>query len=147
MSSGLDTLNSSLSDGNVRGRSPIDWYSTTVIREGAGSGSQLPEAQTCGTLGVETPGSFDTAESTMVDNCYFATSRRVTVIKQCYEDMTKEEIIRAKDVVIIAQKQRIERLRRRMKELKEELYAGNRVQALTMDILDLSLEPDMEVVL
>ncbi|KAH6880578.1 hypothetical protein BKA70DRAFT_1238740 [Coprinopsis sp. MPI-PUGE-AT-0042] len=70
---------------------------------------------------------------------YSATSRSVTIINRRHKEMTKEEIIRAKDAVILAQRRMIELLRRRVRELKKELYIADRVQALTREILDLSV--------
>jgi TolA-binding protein len=77
-------------------------------------------------------------------DAYFATSRSVTVIRQHQKDMTKEEIVRAKDAVIRGQKQRIDRMRRRIAELKDALFTANHIQALTMGVLELSLEPGAE---
>jgi hypothetical protein len=75
---------------------------------------------------------------------YISTSRSVTVLRRHQKDMSKEEIIRAKDAVIAAQKHRMERLRRRIGELKDALFKANHIQALTMGVLELSLEPEVD---
>ncbi|KAH6883613.1 hypothetical protein BKA70DRAFT_1238314 [Coprinopsis sp. MPI-PUGE-AT-0042] len=170
MSTGLDNSNLNLPT-RKRERSPMEWDLMTVSREGGLQYLQSVEALSQTTLGkADNPPNRDnlnTSDSAMAEGLqggvpighrmnpnapsasseYFTTSRSVTVIRRHHKEMSKEEIIRAKDAVIRAQRQRIERLQRRIRELKEALYSANRVQALTMNILEVSLEFDTDVVL
>jgi hypothetical protein len=77
---------------------------------------------------------------------HISTSRSVTIIKRDLNEMSKEEIVRAKDAMILAQKRKIERLQQRIRILKDQLYTADRVHALAMGVLDLSLEGDEDTV-
>ncbi|KAH6905049.1 hypothetical protein BKA70DRAFT_1226243 [Coprinopsis sp. MPI-PUGE-AT-0042] len=167
--------NSNLANRNLRERSLIIWDSLTVSREGGLDVLQLADAKSQAAfdnidhtfkhdglnrasdsvMANETYGGMPASQSLnpahiippTASSEYSATSRSVTIINRRHKEMTKEEIIRAKDAVILAQRRMIELLRRRVRELKKELYIADRVQALTREILDLSLEPVMELVL
>ncbi|KAH6909384.1 hypothetical protein BKA70DRAFT_1222234 [Coprinopsis sp. MPI-PUGE-AT-0042] len=73
---------------------------------------------------------------------YLLVTRSVEVVKRNCEDMTRQEILKAKDVVIAAQQQRIAGLVKRIRELKDRIYATDNIRALTLDVLDLSLESE-----
>jgi hypothetical protein len=73
--------------------------------------------------------------------CY-ALSRSVTLKRRHYDRMTREEIVRAKDIVQAVQKRRIERLEKKVRELGDLLHAADRIQTLTMEVLSLSLDQD-----
>ncbi|KAH6896075.1 hypothetical protein BKA70DRAFT_1438768 [Coprinopsis sp. MPI-PUGE-AT-0042] len=175
MSTSSEKLNLHLSD-RKEGRDPIVWDSMTIKREGglqlAESESQTPSLKSVDKhrnrhAESDSPETLDSAmghhgtrRGVPTSHCglepsnppsarsgYITTSRSVTIIRRNHREMTKEEIIRAKDAMILAQQRRIERMRQKIRDLKDQLYAADRVQALTMDILDLSLELDMEIVL
>jgi hypothetical protein len=86
---------------------------------------------------------IDKAEEAPTDSSpeQYALSRCVTLKKRDYDSMTREEIVRAKDIVLVAQKRRIE-LQKRVRELGNLLQAADRIQTSTMEVLSLSLEQD-----
>ncbi|KAH6894946.1 hypothetical protein BKA70DRAFT_1232285 [Coprinopsis sp. MPI-PUGE-AT-0042] len=74
----------------------------------------------------------------------FALARSVTLERRDYNRMTREEIVRAKDIVLAAQRRRVEQLERKIRDLEIRLHAADRVQTLTMDVLNLSLDQDCQ---
>ncbi|KAH6908703.1 hypothetical protein BKA70DRAFT_1222311 [Coprinopsis sp. MPI-PUGE-AT-0042] len=143
MSFGTVTTPTTLSDRLQCG----DWRSMSVERIGLGN-SQLQgfiptcEEETSSDDSAMADGTHESLSATASCPEYLVTSRVVKIAKRKCKDLTREEIVKAKDVVIQSQRRRIERLVERVQELKGQLHASHRVQGLTVDVLNLFLESD-----
>ncbi|KAH6884349.1 hypothetical protein BKA70DRAFT_1445955 [Coprinopsis sp. MPI-PUGE-AT-0042] len=124
-----------------------DWGSMSVERIGLGDSQLQGFMPTC----EEENSVYDSAMAdgtheilSTTASCpeYLVTSRTVKIARRKCEDLTREEIVKAKDVVILSQRRRIEHLVERVQELKDQLHASHRAQGLTVDVLNLFLEPD-----
>ncbi|KAH6911617.1 hypothetical protein BKA70DRAFT_1219737 [Coprinopsis sp. MPI-PUGE-AT-0042] len=102
----------------------INWHTMTVEKDGLpiGLGLDNDQLKTLVDRGEADPDSMEIDKTeelhTNSQPENLALARSVTVKRRDYNRMTREEIVRAKDVVLVAQKRRIERLERKVQDLR-----------------------------